>query len=128
MKSFASPSFFRAFDLLLSNTNPGAKLPYWTVDGVECEHERYSFTGPRHGFAIEIFTLTQPGKRGWSLMVVKEFWWAGKEKDAGRMPHWAKLTQGEREDVFAWFRSQELSQEHRLEAETRGLRERGHSE
>jgi hypothetical protein len=118
MKSFASPSFFRVFDQLLSSANPGMKLSRWTIDGVDCEHERHSFSGPRHGFAIEIFTLARPGKGGWSLMVVKEFWWAGEEKDAGRMPHWAKLTSGQRADVFAWFRAQEISVEHRLAAET----------
>jgi hypothetical protein len=114
MKSFASPSFFRLFDLILSATNPGMKQSHWTIDGVDCECERHSFNGPRYGFAIEIFTLARPGKRGWSLMVVKEFWYAGKVKDAGRMPHWAKLTGGQRADVFAWFRSQEVTAEGRL--------------
>lgn len=118
MKSFASPSFFRVFELLLSTTNSGLKQPQWTIEGVECEYERHSFSGPNHGFAIEIVTLTRHGKRGWSLMVVKEFWWAGKQKDAGRMPHWAKLTSGQRADVFAWFRAQELSLEQRLILET----------
>jgi hypothetical protein len=114
MKTFASPSFFRVFDMLLSATNPGLKQPRWIIDGVACEHERHSFNGPRHGFAIEIFTLTRQGKRGWSLMVVKEFWYVGKEYDAGRMPHWAKLTGGQREDVFAWFKDQERSLENEL--------------
>jgi hypothetical protein len=114
MKTFASASFFRVFELLLNSTNPGLKQRRWTIDGVECEYERHSFNGPRHGFAIEIFTLTREGKRGWSLMIVKEFWYAGKEYDAGRMPHWAKLTSGRREDVFAWLRNQEVSVEQRL--------------
>ena len=118
MKSFASSSFFRVFDMLLSAANPGMKQSQWTIDGVDCGHERHSFSGPTHGFAIEIFTLTRPGKRGWSLMVVKEFWWSGKQMDAGRMPHWAKLTSGQRADVFAWFRAQELSLEQRLAAGT----------
>jgi hypothetical protein len=113
MKSFASPSFFRLFDLLLSSTNPGLKLSRWSIEGVECERDRHSFSGPKYGITIEIFTLTRPGKRGWSLMVVKEYWWAGKDMDAMRMPHWAKLNAGQRADVFAWLRRQELALEER---------------
>ena len=121
MKSFASPSFFRAFELLLSATNPGMKQSHWTIDGVDCEYDRHSFNGPRYGFAVEIFSLALPGKRGWSLMVVKEFWYAGKVKDAGRMPHWAKLTGGQRADVFSWFRNQEVTLEQRLTPDALGL-------
>ncbi|MFY9641663.1 MAG: hypothetical protein WCD20_13330 [Rhodomicrobium sp.] len=123
MKSFASPSFFRVFDLLLSSANPGMKLSRWTMDGVECDHVRHSFSGPMHGFVIEIFTLTHPGKRGWSLMVVKEFWYAGKDHDTGRMPHWAKLTGGDRANVLSWFRKQEASIEQRLAPESDRLRD-----
>jgi len=47
-------------------------------------------------------------------MVVKEYWWAGKEMDAMRMPHWAKLNAGQRTDVFAWLRSRELALEERF--------------
>jgi hypothetical protein len=116
MKTFASPSFFRVFDLLVGDTNPGFKQSRWSADGVDFERERHNFSGPRHEFTIEIFTLTKAGKRGWSLMVVKDYWWAGKESDAGRMPHWAKLKDGQRADVFAWFRDQELLLEQRLSA------------
>ena len=66
MKTLASPSFFRLFDLLLSTTNPGLKLLRWTHDGVEFERTRHSMMGPKHSLAIEIFTLTRPGRRGWS--------------------------------------------------------------
>ncbi|MEJ2434353.1 MAG: hypothetical protein P8Y53_14770, partial [Pseudolabrys sp.] len=69
MKTLASPSFFRTFDLLLDAGNPGAKLTHWNYDGVEWVRDRYSVTGPSHGFIIDIISLTQPGRRGWSLMV-----------------------------------------------------------
>ena len=82
MKSFAHPSFFRLFDLLLSLTNPGLKRSHWTHDGVDFERERHSVMGPKHGLAIEIFTLRHAGRRGWSLMVTKEYWWAGEESKA----------------------------------------------
>ena len=49
MKTLAQPSFFRAFDLLLSTTNPGLKQAHWIHDGVEFERERHSFSGAKHG-------------------------------------------------------------------------------
>ncbi len=107
MKSFAGASFFRLFDLLLSTTNPGLKLSHWTVDGVDWERERYTFTGQAHGFAIEIFTLRRPGRGGWSLLVIKEYWWAGEENKALKSLRWARPTNGRRGDVIAWLRAQE---------------------
>jgi hypothetical protein len=107
MKSFASPSFFRLFDMLTSTTNPGFKHARWSFDGVDCEHERHSFTGRAHGFAIETFTLTRPGRRGWSLLVVKEFWWMGEASDAARITRWARPAGGRRGDIIAWLRAQE---------------------
>lgn len=109
MKSFARPSFFRLFDLLTGSTNPGLKLSRWRFDGVEFERERHSFTGPRHGLTIEIFTLTCSSQRGWTLMVTKEYWWAGQESKALKSLRWAKPTGGQRSDILAWLRAQETA-------------------
>jgi hypothetical protein len=107
MKSLARPSFFRLFDLLVSITNPGLKRPHWTHDGVDFERERHSAMGPRHGFVIEITTLRRPGRRGWSLMVIKEYWWAGEESKALKNLRWARPTSGHRGDILSWLRAQE---------------------
>ena len=107
MKSFAHPSFFRLFDLLLSLTNPGLKRSHWTHDGVQFERERHSVTGPRHGLAIEIFTLTRSGRHGWSLMVIKEYWWAGEESKALKNLRWARPISGQRSDILSWLRAQD---------------------
>lgn len=107
MKSLAQPSFFRVFDLLLSTTNPGLKLSSWTYDGIAWERERHSFAGATHGQTIEIVILTRPGKRGWSLMVVKEYWWVGKENRPVKALRWAKPIDGQRIQIMEWFRAQE---------------------
>jgi hypothetical protein len=112
MKSLVRPSFFRVFDLLLSTTNPGLKLARWTHDGVEFERERHSFTGPNHGLSVEIVTLTRSGRRGWKLMVTKEYWWAGTESKPLKNLHWARATAGQKNDVLAWMRAQEAALEH----------------
>jgi hypothetical protein len=111
MRSLARPSFFRMFDLLMSTTNPGLKLTHWTHDGVEFERERHSFTGPKHGLTIEIVTLTHSGRRGWSLMVTKEYWWTGAESKAFKNQRWARPISGHRNDLFAWLRVQEVALE-----------------
>jgi hypothetical protein len=113
MKNFAHPSFFRLFDLLLSLTNPRLERSRWTHDGVEFERERHSVTGPKHGLVIEIFTLTRSGRRGWSLMVIKEYWWAGEENKALKNLRWARPISGRRDDILVWLRTQEAKIGHR---------------
>jgi hypothetical protein len=114
MKSWGQASFFRVFDLLLGATNPGLKLSSWRHDGVAWERERHSFSGPKHGLTIEIVTLTQTGKRGWCFMIVKEYWWVGKESKAVKAVRWAKPIDGQRSDIINWFRAQEASLDRQL--------------
>jgi hypothetical protein len=108
MKNFASPSFFRLFDLMLGAGNPGPNASNWNYGGVEWVRDRYNITGKQHGLVIEIFTLTRVGRRSWSLMVVKEHWWAGAENDAIKSTRWARPTGGRRNDIMEWLRQQEL--------------------
>jgi hypothetical protein len=107
MKSFVGPSFFRLFDLLMGATNSSLKHVHWSIDGVDCERERHSFTGRAHSFAVETFTLTRQGRRGWRLLVVKEYWWTGQAADAARIRRWARPTGGNRRDILAWLQAQE---------------------
>lgn len=107
MKSLATPSFFRVFDLLLGTTNPDLKLSAWTHAGVSWERERYSFTGAKHGHTIEIVTLTNVGPHRWSIMVVKEYWWAGKERRAIKSLRWAKPLDGQRAEILSWLHAQD---------------------
>jgi hypothetical protein len=107
MRSFASPSFFRLFDRIVAAANPGLKQTRWTFGGVQFDHERHSFTGRTHAFSVETFTLTRTGRRGWSLLVTKEYWWVGGTSDAARMSRWARPTEGRRGDIIGWLQAQE---------------------
>ena len=107
MTSFARPSFFRLFDQLMNASNPRQNWARWTIDGVEAERERHSFAGPDHGVTIEAVTLTSRGRRGWSLLVVKEYWWAGAANEALKSLRWARPVSGARSDLLAWLRTQE---------------------
>jgi hypothetical protein len=120
MKSLARPSFFRMFDLLLNTTNSGLRQSCWTVDGVQFEHERHSFTGPRHSVGISVFTLTREGRRGWRLLVTKEIWWFGPDSKPFKDLRWARHLSGQRNDLMAWLKAQEARLERSLLL-TRGL-------
>ena len=47
MKTLASASFFRVFDLLLGTSNPGLRLDAWEIGDVRFEHERHITTAVR---------------------------------------------------------------------------------
>jgi hypothetical protein len=116
MKTLARPSFFRTFDLLLSRGNPGLKRTRWSFDGVDFERERHSFTSARHSIVIDIATAERKGRRGWSLMVTKEYWWGPDDKPF-KTVRWAKPLGGQRGDLMGWLRSKEAEMDRALAAE-----------
>jgi len=107
MRSLTRPSFFRMFDLLLAATNPGLKLTHWKHDGVEFERERHSFISARHSLVIELVILSRSGPHGWSLMVTKEYWWAGASAKPFKNMRWARSLSGQRTNLMAWLQAQE---------------------
>jgi hypothetical protein len=108
MKSLSGTSFFRLFDMLAATNNPGLRLDRWAVDDVRFERERHSFSGRTHCYAIDVFMLSRPGRRSWTLMVAKEYWWDGDHKRAIRMQSWSRPIEGSRRDIMAWLRGQEI--------------------
>lgn len=116
MRSLARPSFFRMFDLLVAQGNPGLKRSKWTHAGAEFERERHSFTSSRHGIVIDIVTITRSGRQGWSLMVTKEYWWGPDDKPFKNV-RWARPLSGQRSDLFAWLRTQEAALDEALAQE-----------
>jgi hypothetical protein len=109
------------FDLLVSRGNPRLKRSRWTDAGAEFERERHSFTSARHGIVLDIITASLKGRRGWSLMVTKEYWWGPDDKPFKNL-RWARPLSGQRSDLFAWLRAQEAALEQDL------LRELGHEQ
>jgi hypothetical protein len=107
MKTFFGSSFFRLFDLLLSETNPGQKMDDWTIGDVRVVRERHSFSGSSHCYAIDVFTVSRPGRHRWTLMVVKEYWWDGGHQHTIKTFSWSKQIDGNRREIMKWLRSQE---------------------
>jgi hypothetical protein len=107
MRILGDPAFFRLFDALVAGANPtaGLKRPRWSIGETDWHVERHTFGGALHSFTMETVTITRDGPRGWSLLVVKEFWWTADQRKPLKDMRWAKLVGGSRADVMSWLRS-----------------------
>jgi hypothetical protein len=47
-------------------------------------------------------------------MIVKEYWWVGKESRAVKAQRWAKPMDGKRTEILNWFRAKETELDRRL--------------
>jgi hypothetical protein len=111
MKSLADAAFFRAFDGLASAGNAGLKRATWSFAGADWQRARHSFSCADYSFAVEVFAVTRAGRPAWRLIVVKEHWWAGPEREAVKRVQWARPAEGEAAAILAWLRDWERSRE-----------------
>jgi hypothetical protein len=102
------PAFFRIVDRLLGAGTSRTPRTQWSVDGVEWQRERHSYSGASHGFTIEVTTGVRAAASGWTLRVVKEYWRDGKGEST-RDLQWALIEGGNRVEVVAWLKRQERS-------------------
>ncbi len=84
----------------------------WSIDGVDWQRERHSYSGAGHGFTVEVTTGTRAAKPSWTLVVVKEYW-RGRNGESLKSMQWAHIEAGSRNDVVAWM----TRQERRLESD-----------
>jgi hypothetical protein len=116
MKGLSDAAFFRVFDMLAGEGNPGLKMTGWDYAGLRWCRDRYSVLNPGYSFTIETFLITHPGRPHWTLLVAKEYWWGANEHKTLRNTRWARPTEGRHADVLAWFRGQEHSRASKEEA------------
>jgi hypothetical protein len=103
MNSLIDNAFFLLFERILSDENPGLKLDRWSKNGVNWERGRHSFTGPVYGFTLDSFVASKGGRNAWSLLVMKEHWWADRHGESVKSQQWAKPLRGDRQHIFAWL-------------------------
>lgn len=103
MKSFTDNSFLRLFDEVVRRDRGKSDCDAWSGAGVQWRRSRHSFETQTHGFTIELFEGTKSGRAGWTLLVVREHWWAGRHGDVVRTTHWGKPLAGKRADIALWF-------------------------
>jgi hypothetical protein len=104
-------SFFNLFAMVASATNPDRTCDAWDVDHVHWTRERTSHRGPSYHFQIELHTLRHEGKRGWTLLMGHETWWAAGKTDAFRNGRWVHVSGGARSDILKWFARREAELE-----------------
>ena len=106
MKSFAGKSFFLAFEDCLRRGRP-KDTDVWLYEGVAWHRSRHSFENESYGFANEVYWMVRNRAAPWSVIVVKEYWWAGRRGSVVRTAHWAKPMSGNRATILAWFKAQD---------------------
>ena len=109
MKSFTDTSFFLLFEQILRSDNPGLKLDRWSKHGINWERTKHSYTGSAYGFILDSFLAVRSGRNAWSLLILKEHWWAGSHGDAVKSQQWAKPLTGQRRHIFGWFAERKAS-------------------
>jgi len=103
-------SFFRIVDRLLSAGTGRTPKTRWSIDGVEWQRERHSYSGATHGFTIEVTTGNRLERPGWTLRVVKEYWRDGRGGST-RDLQWAHVEDGGRAEIIEWLKRQERALE-----------------
>lgn len=106
MRRLGDVAFFRLFDRLIGSSNPDQKLERFVVDGVTWMRERHNFGGNAYRFSLEVFIVSCPSPRGWTMTAIKEYWWKPDHRLA-RSSQWIVMAAGSKADATAWFRRQE---------------------
>jgi hypothetical protein len=112
VKSFADTSFFLLFEEILRRDQPKDAADRWVTAGVSWLHARHSYQGGDYGFAVETYEASSSAKN-WTLIVVKEHWWAGRNGEVIRSAHWAKPLRGSRASIISWLKSRQREIEER---------------
>lgn len=107
MKSFSDNAFYLLFDAILRADRPTGSPSTWSAQGVSWSYSRHAFEGHDYGFAVEAYELMNTGKSGWTLLVVREHWWAGRYGDTMRSTHFAKPIRGDRSAIMTWLRQRQ---------------------
>jgi len=111
MKSLTDTSFFLLFEQIIRADNPGLKLDCWSKHGINWERTKHSYTGTAYGFTLDSFVAVKTGRNAWSLLIMKEHWWAGQHGDIVKSQQWAKPLNGNRQHILAWFSERKRAQE-----------------
>jgi transposase InsO family protein len=96
MRSLHDKSFFRAWDVLYSASNPSRDKDRWIVDGVLWLKERHAYWGTDYSVQLEVHQLqTQHHHKGnWKILVVVERWWGDDKQECIKDQFWCKLIEG----------------------------------
>lgn len=103
LKGFASPAFLSGFDRLQRAGEPVAGRKRWTAHGLTWVRSRHTYYGDDYGLSVDVVRATAAGPKPWTLMVVREGWWAEGRSDLIKTRQWAHLVKGDRAQALADF-------------------------
>lgn len=104
LRTLSDPRLLQHLDRLARTSDPTQARRKWNAYGLDWNRSRQSSYGPDFGFIADITVVRQPTRNSWSLLVVRESWWAGDSPDPIKMRQWAHLMSGLKTDVIAWAR------------------------
>lgn len=102
LRTLSDPRLLQHLDHLAYSVDPTRALRRWNAYGLDWTRTRQSTYGPDFSFTADITVLRRPTPKSWSLLVVRESWWAGGSTDPIKMRQWAHLLSGNKSDALAW--------------------------
>lgn len=99
--------FFILFVRLVQASNPDRDCDEWQLAGVRWRRARHVHWAST-SFQLEVHRLTHAARPSWSLLFVRETWWASNRRRAIRDASWTHLESGSRRDVMKWFEQREV--------------------
>ncbi len=103
MRRIGDTAFFRDFDRVLGTALRDTQANAWDVQGTQWTRHRHSHAGPDVSFVTEVIRGESRSPPSWSVLVVKEYWWAAAGRTPLRSSQWATLLAGRREPFVAWL-------------------------
>lgn len=98
-------AFFNLFARVVTATNRNRDCDEWQIDGVHWQRERFAQWAAT-SFQVEVHRLAHT-RPAWTLLFVRETWWAANRSRAIRDACWTHLEAGSRRDVLKWFQARE---------------------
>jgi hypothetical protein len=99
----STTAFLSTFDRLCraADTIPGQTR--WVAHGLAWSRDRHAYYSGDYSVTIEVVRVSSPGPKGWTLMVVREGWWAEDGREPIKTREWAHLNKGDRTKALSAF-------------------------
>jgi hypothetical protein len=81
---------------------PEPQAFHWKYRGLEWQRTRHTFAGTLSGFAIDTMVMSKSEPSAWTILVVKESWWA-KDGSPLKSTQRVKPLAGNKQHIRRWI-------------------------